>query len=252
MRRSLTSYIACSSSPPPMLWLLPTRRPGINHCSSSGSNNPGKIPTFRSLLALRSSNHRGNLHGTAALSFSSASSSSWYNPAEWWKNRQLSKEADKFKERVQAMAAKEAYKLTDMLEELDEVNKSWMAKVPGLNNKDTEMAKVMYKTVAAMVSVLGQEATYETLLNTSKKERLEIAIAADTTLDDVQLITEQIRMMSITQRVMRKRALDGKPLPTTMGAMQVVLENEVVGVLTRQEKIHLAEKQTKEALRKRK
>ena len=62
------------------------------------------------------------------------------------------------------MAEQSVWTLEDMKGELDEAVNSWMSKVPGINNdKETEMAKKLHKTITGLASIVGENASMERL-----------------------------------------------------------------------------------------
>jgi hypothetical protein len=166
---------------------------------------------------------------------------------DWWRDRQSKKEETKYKERVLQMAEKETFRVADMIEELDEINKSWMAKMPFLSSsKETKTAKHMFKVISAVGSVAGTDATLEKLEALSRKEKLQIAIAAETSLEEINTIIQQFGVMDIMHKVVRKRKLDGKPIPLTQEGMQAAMQTDAITLLSKAQK----EKAAKEHLRR--
>jgi hypothetical protein len=157
----------------------------------------------------------------------SAAFSSFSSPLEWWKDRQETKEAGRYKQRVVDMSMKESWTVADLGDELAEAVTSWVAKIPGLsNNKETNMAKEMHKTLTGIMDIVGRDATDETLENMSRVDKLRAAVAGETTVDQVNTVIQQFGAMSLMHRVVRKRRLEGKPIPSTADSMQTVLQTE--------------------------
>lgn len=106
--------------------------------------------------------------------------------------------------RIEDMAEKETWMIGDMKEELDEVVKSWMAKVPGLSdNKETKNAKKMHKTISGVVAVVGTDATEDILDNMSRTEKLKAAIEGESTVEEINILIQQFQTMALMHRVLR-------------------------------------------------
>lgn len=146
---------------------------------------------------------------------------------EWWRNRQSTKEAEKYKERMYEMAQKPEWTLEDMRSELDEAVNSWMAKVPGLNsNKETQMAKKLHQVMTGLASVVGPDATLDRLERMTELEKLRAAAAGNTNVKEVDTLIEQFGSTSIMHKILRHRQETGKPLPQTPESSQAIMQTE--------------------------
>jgi signal recognition particle GTPase len=157
----------------------------------------------------------------------SGSSSTSFSPVSWWRSRQEKKEEEKYKQRVQYMAQKDAWTIGDMRSELDEIVTSWASKLPGLrDNKETTVAKKMHKALSGIVDVLGKDATDAELDGMTRKQKLEAAVKGGTTVEEINMLTQQFQSMALMHRIVRKRWLESKPIPTTAEGMQALLQTD--------------------------
>lgn len=182
---------------------------------------------------------------TTLAPFSDTSSSS-YSPIDWYRNRQERKEEVKYRQRLASMSTKPVWTVGDMLEELEEVVKSWIAKMPILsNNKETKMAKQMHKSVLGIVNIMGSEATSEQLEAMSRTEKLKAALQGETTAEEINILIMQFQTMNLMHRVLRKRIQDGKPLPESADAMQTAVQSEGSKLLTKGQKSRMMDAQAR-------
>lgn len=154
-------------------------------------------------------------------------SSFFTSPLSWWRGRQEKKEEDKYRERIAYMASKDAWTIGDMWAELDEVVSSWKSKIPRLSdNKETKMAQKMHKAVSGIIDVVGKGATDAELDAMTRKQKLESALKGETTVEEINILTKQFQTMALMHRVLRKRTLEGKPIPSSSAGMQSLLQAE--------------------------
>jgi hypothetical protein len=170
----------------------------------------------------------------AGCSFSS------YSPLEWWKNRQESQEAEKYKKRIQYMASKDAWTVGDMKEELDELMSSWTAKLS--DSKEVRQGKDMHKTVSGIIAVVGDDATDVELENMSRTDKLKASIQGETSVEDINMFARQFQTMALMHRVLRKRKEEGKSLPQTVESMQTVIQAEGAKLLSKNQRNRMMKK----------
>jgi len=187
------------------------------------------------------------LHMTPVSSFSTeTSSASSYSPLEWWRNRQAQKEEKQYKERIENMASKDTWRLSDTQGELDEVVKSWAAKIPVLNqSSEVKMAQSLHKTVTALIQVVGADADDDRLEEITRAEKLQAALAAETSVEEINILIKQFQNMALMHRVLRHRKVEGKPLPTTSEALQLVMQVDAPKFLTKAQKARMTGMQTR-------
>lgn len=183
--------------------------------------------------------HSNGISG-AARSFAS------YSPLDWWKNRQEAKEIEKYKARIAEMAKKKDWVIGDMLKELDEVKQSWASKIPGINQgKEIKMATTMHKKLSSLVEFVGADATVERLKLMTEKEKLQCAIAAESTCEDLAQLVDQFDIMCLMHRVVRLRAQQKLPIPETPEAMQLAIQNDGMHLMSKEQKTKMSERQTR-------
>ena len=135
------------------------------------------------------------------------------------------------------MAQKENWTLNDMKSELDEVVSSWTSKVPGLNNnKETEIAKKMHQVLTGLVNIVGPDATMDRLETMTRTEKLKAAAAAQTSVQEINMLVNQFSTTSLMHKVLRARKVAGKALPETPEATQAVVQTEGRNYLSAQQK----------------
>lgn len=187
------------------------------------------------------------LYMTPVSSFSTETSSSSYSPLEWWRNRQAQKQEKEFKERIEKMASKEIWRLSDTKEELDEVVKSWTAKMPVLNQSgEVKSAKLLHKTISGLIQVVGSNADDDRLEQITRAEKVQAALAAETSVEEINILIKQFQSMTLMHRVLRHRKVEGKPLPTNSEALQLVMQKEAPKFLTKAQKARVTEMKTRQ------
>lgn len=149
------------------------------------------------------------------------------------------------------MAEKEVWVVGDMVAELDEVVNSWKAKMPGVNSlRETQMAKQMYKTLSGIVKVVGKDASDETLEKMTRKDKLVAALEGETTVEEINTAIDQFRVMALMHRIVRKRKLDGKSIPTTPDGVQAIVQAEAPKMLSKAQKSKMGKEQARKILRR--
>ena len=153
------------------------------------------------------------------------------------------------------MAGKERWTLGDMKAEFDEVVSSWTSKMPVLsNNKETEMAKKLHKVITGVIAVVGPDADMERLETMTRVDKLRAAAAADTTVQEINLLLQQFGTTALMHKVLRARHAAGKPLPETPEGTQAVVQSQAVHHMTaaqKQKMIKASQQDLKKSLRRR-
>lgn len=200
------------------------------------------LPTVRSTRFHSSYlTHPRLQHSSVIISASPTASFSTFSPVTWWQNRQETKEAEKYKERVLEMSQQDKWTLQDLHAEVQEAANSWLAKMS--QTKEAEMAQQMNRTLVGLMQVVGNDADLNKLEGITRAEKLKAAVAAKVSVEDIATVVEQFSSMSLMHKVLRHRYLEGKPIPTSAEAMQTVLQAEGPNFLTKQQKNKLQRKQ---------
>jgi hypothetical protein len=170
----------------------------------------------------------------------------------WWRQRQENQELDKYKTRLEVMAAKESWVIGDAVSEIEESVNSWRAKLPGASStNEIIMAKKMLKNLTGIVKVVGKDATQDTLLKMNHKEKLIAAVSGETTVEEINGLIEQFGAMTIMYRALRKRKLDGKSIPSTPEAVAAVVKAEAPKLMSKEQKSKIGKEQAKRMLKRR-
>jgi hypothetical protein len=168
---------------------------------------------------------------------STQASSSSFSPWSWWKERQERNDAEKYRQNIAAIAEREVWTLGPMLKEVEDVTKSWTAKL--IDNKESRAVKHMKKVLEGLISVIGKDAQADRVVGMSKKEKLQTAIAAETTVEEINILIKHVQANEKIHRIVRKRKIEGKPLPATPDAMQQLARIEFPKILTKDEKTQM-------------
>jgi hypothetical protein len=163
-----------------------------------------------------------------------SSSNSGFSPLSWWQNRQETKSAEKYRERIERMSQKETWTVDDMATELKDIVTSWSAKLS--QDKDTKVVKEMHKILQAIGKVLGPDATSDTVETAGRLQKLQAAVAGECTVEKINAGMKQFQVMALMHRVVRKRKLDGMPIPQTMESMQAIVQLEGPKLMSKAEK----------------
>jgi hypothetical protein len=144
---------------------------------------------------------------------------------------------EKYGERIQFMANKESWTIGDMQAELDTVVSSWASKLPGLrDNKETQIAKKMHRALSGIIEVIGKDATDAELDAMTRKQKLEAAVRGETSVEEINILSQQFQSMALMHRILRKRKLESKSIPTTADGMQALLQSDGSKLLSEAQK----------------
>jgi hypothetical protein len=175
------------------------------------------------------------------LSSSETKSTTSFSPLKWWRGRQEKKEEEKYKQRMSAMAEMETWTIGMMYHEINEAASSWTTKL--VNTNETVAIKKMKKTLEGIVKIVGEDATRDSMMSMTRKEKLEAAVAGETNVDEVNAMIAQFQTMSLMHRMLRKRKQEGKSIPDTPEDLQSIFQAEGIKVLSKDEKKKLAKQQ---------
>ena len=204
-----------------------------------------EVPITKSSDILK--NNRSTYGSIRQFGSSSPAASSFnINPVDWWKNSQERQAQKDYEKRVEAMAATDSWTLDDMSKELENTVKSWKAKIPGMgSNGELQLARKMYSAVQGLIAAKGAECTAQDLEDMSKLEKLKAINKAEVSIEDLNLFLQQFDTISLMQRVLRKRKLEGKALPMTVENTQLIVQREAITVMTRKQKSAMRKSQEK-------
>jgi len=149
------------------------------------------------------------------------------------------------------MAQKEGdWCVQDMLTEIEQVPNSWAAKIPGVNgSRELKQSTKMHQSLLGICKVMGGTATAHDLEDLNEKQKLECAIAGETSTDEIDALVQQFQMMDLMHRLVRQRQSSGKPLPLTQEAMQTLVQTEGLSLLSKPQKTKLMKRQAKDLMK---
>ncbi|MGK3753564.1 MAG: hypothetical protein ACI8RD_005871, partial [Bacillariaceae sp.] len=78
---------------------------------------------------------------------------------------------------------------------------------------------------------------------------LRVATTANKTLEEISIMVSQITNMDVMQKTLRKRRLEGKPIPPDKDSMQSVIQKDAINVLSKSQKDMLKSRQVNNAKR---
>ncbi len=124
-----------------------------------------------------------------------------------------------------------------------------MTKISFMQTKEIKQAKEVVEVVDKIIEVVGPDATAEDLIQMDRLHRLKVATAANRTVEDIAIMVSQITNMDVMQKTLRKRYLEGKPIPPDKDAMQAVIQKDALSVLSKSQKEMMKSRQESNARR---
>jgi len=124
-----------------------------------------------------------------------------------------------------------------------------VTKISFMQTKEYKQAKEVTKVVDKIIDVVGPDATADDLITLNRLQRLRVANAAEKTVEDIAIMVSQITNMDVMQKTLRKRYLEGKPLPSNKDAMEAVVQKDAINVLSKSQKEMMKSRQENNARR---
>lgn len=124
-----------------------------------------------------------------------------------------------------------------------------VTKISFMQTKEYKQAKEVTKVVDKIIDVVGPDATADDLITLDRLQRLRVANAAEKTVEDIAIMVSQITNMDVMQKTLRKRYLEGKPLPSNKDAMEAVVQKDAINVLSKSQKEMMKSRQENNARR---
>jgi hypothetical protein len=137
--------------------------------------------------------------------------------------------------------------------ELERGLNQWGANISFLQTKEVKTAKEVVVVIKALIDVKGGEATADDLFTMDRLERLKVATSTNKTVEEISILMSQIQNMDLMQRTLRKRHLEGKPIPLDPASMQAVIKKDALTVMSKSQKEMMMKRQAslaKRAMRK--
>ena len=169
----------------------------------------------------------------------------------WMSDRQERKEQEKYMEQMTKLSTMEVFTMKDYRDELQEgiEGGGMMTKISFMQTKEIKQAKEIVDVVDKIIEVVGPEATAEDLIQMDRLDRLRVATAANRTLEEIAIMVSQITNMDVMQKTLRKRYLEGKPIPENKDAMQAIVQKDALSVLSKSQKEMMKTRQEANARR---
>lgn len=170
----------------------------------------------------------------------------------WINDRQTRQEKEKYVEQMTRLSTMEVFTMEKYREELQMGidGGGMMTKISFMQTKEFKQAKEVIEVVDKIIEVVGPDATAEDLLHLDRLQRLRVATAANKTLEEISIMVSQITNMDVMQKTLRKRYLEGKPIPPDKESMQLVIQKDAMSVLSKSQKEMMKSRQESNARRK--
>jgi len=152
-------------------------------------------------------------------------------------------------EQMERLSNMDVFTMEHYREELSRGLSGFAAKLSFMQSKEVKMAKEVLEVVDVIIDVLGPQATAEDLIAMDRLQRLKVATNANKTLEDIAIMVSQITNMDVMQKTLRKRRLEGKPIPSDPEAMQAAVKKDAMTVLSKSQKEMLKSRQVDAARR---
>jgi hypothetical protein len=165
------------------------------------------------------------------------------------RERSKRKEQEQYVEQMERLSNLEVFTMANYREELQRGLSGWASKISFLESKEVKMAKEVLEVVEKIIDVVGPDATAEDLIAMDRLQRLRVATASNKSLEEVAILVGQITNMDVMQKALRKRRLDGKPIPRDPEAMQGIIRKDAIHVLSKSQKEMLKSRQELNARR---
>jgi len=169
----------------------------------------------------------------------------------WMDNRAARQEKEKFMEQLKRLSTMEVFTMDKYRKELQIGldGGGMVTKISFMQTKEYKQAKEVTKVVDKIIDVVGPDATADDLITLNRLQRLRVANAAEKTVEDIAIMVSQITNMDVMQKTLRKRYLEGKPLPSNKDAMEAVVQKDAINVLSKSQKEMMKSRQENNARR---
>jgi hypothetical protein len=166
-------------------------------------------------------------------------------------NRTARQEKEKFMEQLKRLSKMEVFTMDKYRKELQIGldGGGMVTKISFMQTKEYKQAKEVTKVVDKIIDVVGPDATADDLITLDRLQRLRVANAAEKTVEDIAIMVSQITNMDVMQKTLRKRYLEGKPLPSNKDAMEAVVQKDAINVLSKSQKEMMKSRQENNARR---
>ena len=169
-------------------------------------------------------------------SFSSTSKEEKSGISGWMERRKDKQEQEKYLEQMERLADMDELTLENYKKELETGLSGWGTNISFLQTKEVKVAKEVVNAITSFIDVMGPKANVDDLNEMSRLQRLKVATSTNKTVEEISTLLSQIQNMDIMQRVLRKRKLEGKSIPTDPNSLQHVIKMEATAVMTKSQR----------------
>jgi hypothetical protein len=163
-------------------------------------------------------------------------------------DRRAKQEQDKYMEQMERLANMDELTMENYREELKRGLDSWAANISFLQTKEIKVSKEVVSFVSCIIDVLGNGATADDLINMDRLQRLKVATSANKSIEDIGIMVSQVQNMDLMQRTLKKRRLEGKPIPKDANSMQAAIKKDALSVMTKSQKEMMKNRQRQSAM----
>jgi hypothetical protein len=203
---------------------------------------------------LASDSSRLGYRQTTAAAFSTQSGESSSGGIRGWiQNRTERRQHEDYMAQMKRLSEMDRLTLNSYRGELERGLNQWGANISFLQTKEVKTAKEVVVVIKALIDVKGGEATADDLFTMDRLERLKVATSTNKTVEEISILMSQIQNMDLMQRTLRKRHLEGKPIPLDPASMQAVIKKDALTVMSKSQKEMMMKRQAslaKRAMRK--
>jgi hypothetical protein len=161
----------------------------------------------------------------------------------WMNDRKEKKEKEQYLEQMQRLSEMESLTLGNYQTELKRGLSGMAANIKVFQTKEIEVAQEVVAVVEKMIDVMGPDATADDLVSIGRVEKLKVATASNKTVEEIGIMISQVQNMDVMQKCLRKRKLEGKPIPQDAQAMQEAIKKEAREVMSRSQKEMIKKRQ---------
>ena len=167
----------------------------------------------------------------------------------WIQNRAERRQHEDYMTQMARLSEMDRLTLDNYRGELERGLNKWGANISFLQTKEVKTAKEVVAIVKALIEVKGGEATADDLFTMDRLERLKVATSTNKTVEELSILLSQIQNMDLMQRTLRKRHLEGKPIPPDPASMQAAIKKDAISVMSKSQKEMMMKRQATQAKR---
>ena len=167
----------------------------------------------------------------------------------WIQNRTERRQQEDYMAQMTRLSEMNRLTLDNYRGELERGLNQWGANISFLQTKEVKTAKEVVAIVKALIEVKGGDATADDLFTMDRLERLKVATSTRKTVEELSILLSQIQNMDLMQRTLRKRHLEGKPIPPDPASMQAAIKKDAISVMSKAQKEMMMKRQATQAKR---